>query len=143
MSENSQPVRVMICDDNRLVAEAIELRLKQDSNFTWLGWASGLAGLIERVQELRPDVLLLDIDLPGPDPFEVLQQLSDQVPNVRTIMFSGYVRADYIERAIECGAWGYISKNDSIRDLLQLIQDVAAGEFVLSREVAAQQSQRP
>jgi DNA-binding NarL/FixJ family response regulator len=56
---------------------------------------------------------------------------------VRTIMFSGYVHSDYIERAIESGAWGYVSKNEGIDDLLSAIQQVAKGEFALSREAVS------
>ena len=133
-----QPIRVVCVDDNRLLAEAVERRLSMDRAFEWGGWLAQTDTLMQDVARLRPDVLLLDIDMPGRDPLELLHELATQHPDTRVVMFSGYVRREYVDRAIEAGAWGYISKNASIEEVLAAIQQVAAGEFVLTSEVLAE-----
>jgi DNA-binding NarL/FixJ family response regulator len=131
-------IRVVCVDDNRLLAEAVERRLNMDGGFEWAGWLARTETLLEDVARLKPDVLLLDIDMPGRDPLDLLQDLAANVPETRVVMFSGYVRREYVDRAIEAGAWGYISKNASIEEVLAAIEQVASGEFVLTSEVLAE-----
>src|ERR1044071_1460725 len=121
MTVSNRPVRVMCVDDNRHVAEAVELRIRFEPGIEWVGWVSATDTLSARVGRDRPDVILLDIDMPGRDAFDLLRELAEHSPSARTIMFSGYVRSDYIERALDAGAWGYVSKNDSTQDFLDAI----------------------
>jgi len=130
------PIRVLCVDDNRLIADALERRLEMEESMEWAGWVPETGGL-PAVLAARPDVVLLDIDMPGCDPFELLAGVAEALPNTRVVMFSGHVRADYIDRAIDAGAWGYLSKNDSIDDVLGGIRRVMAGEFVTTAEVDA------
>jgi DNA-binding NarL/FixJ family response regulator len=134
----SAPIRVLCIDDNQLLANAVERRLSMESGFQWVGWLSEAAQLVDQIGQLKPDVILLDLDMPGSDPFELLKTISPKHPETRIIIFSGYVRRDYVDRAIECGAWGYVSKNSGVDELLSAIRQVAAGEFVLTSEVMAE-----
>jgi DNA-binding NarL/FixJ family response regulator len=129
------PVRLMCVDDNALVAQAVERRVACEPDMAWSGWAERTDDVLAHVQRENPDVILLDIDMPGRDAFEVVREIAQQFPDARVVMFSGYVRADYIERAIDAGAWGYISKNESVSDMLAAVRRVAAGEFMLTQEV--------
>ena len=131
-------IRVMCIDDNKLVAEAVELRLQSEPNVEWVGWLSDSDDLLRGIELAKPDVLLLDVDMPGRDAFTLLRELKTRTPGVRTVMFSGYVRADYIDRAISAGAWGYVSKNEAFDELLGAIRQVSAGEFALSGDVTLQ-----
>jgi two-component system response regulator DesR len=128
----------MCVDDNRLVAEAVELRLRSEPNVEWAGWLSDTDDLLSGIEQAKPDVLLLDVDMPGHDAFGLLRELNARIPGVRTVMFSGYVRSDYIDRAIAAGAWGYVSKNEAFDELLAAIHQVTAGEFALSGDVTLQ-----
>jgi DNA-binding NarL/FixJ family response regulator len=83
-------------------------------------------------------VVLLDLDMPGPNPIEVLRELTVQSPDVRVIVLSGHVRRELIDRAIEAGAYGYLSKNDDGGVLVDSIRAVARGEFVLGQGSASE-----
>lgn len=131
---STRPIRVLCVDDNKLVAEAVERCLMHEPRFEWAGWLSNVDDLAEHIEANPPDVVLLDIDMPGRDPFELLEDLAQRNPQVRVLMFSGHVRGDYIDRAIDSGAWGYLSKNEGIDDMLRAIEQVAAGEFAITGE---------
>jgi DNA-binding NarL/FixJ family response regulator len=130
-------VRVLCIDDNRLMARAMERRLAFENRIEWVGWVEDAAKASEVVRKTRPDVILLDIDLPGWDAFALLRQLV-AMSEAKVVMFSGHVRAEYLDRAVDAGAWGYLSKNESMSEIIGAIGRVAAGEFVLTPEVSAE-----
>ena len=134
---NVPRVRVMCVDDNELVAESIGLRLRAEPSVEWLGWLFHPDDLLSGIQQARPDVLLLDVDMPGHDAFELLRNLNITCPDIRTLMFSGHGRPDYVDRAIAAGAWGYVSKNESVDELLAAIHKVVSGEFALSDDLSS------
>jgi len=127
---------VVCIDDNQLVAEALERRLGLERDFSWRGWLSERDDILKRVTDLAPDLVLLDIDLPGLDAFELVQRLARYAPRSRVVMFSGHLRSDYLELALAAGAWGYISKSSSTHALLEALRRVARGDVVLDREAS-------
>jgi DNA-binding NarL/FixJ family response regulator len=131
-----KPIRVLCVDDNRFIADAMARRLLLEESMEWAGWLEQVAGP-EDVLQARPDVVMLDVDMPGFDSFELVRRLGELSPQTRILMFSGHVRADYIDRAVDAGAWGYVSKNESIGDVLAAIRRVAQGEFVTTADVDA------
>ena len=74
--------------------------------------------------------------------FEARAELAREAPESRVIMLSGYVRSDYIDRAVEAGAWGYVSKNEDTQTILSAIHQVAAGGFAMGSEVEAELKRR-
>jgi DNA-binding NarL/FixJ family response regulator len=134
-----RPIRVLFIDDNRLLAAAFERRLKLEPTIQYAGWSETSHQAHDLAKDGGADVILLDIDMPG-DSFEVVRQLATQCPDVRVIMFSGYVRSEFIDKALDAGAWGYVSKNEGIEVVIDAIRRVASGEFVLSPDV---ESERP
>jgi DNA-binding NarL/FixJ family response regulator len=131
-------IRVLCVDDNDLVADALGVRLAHAGGFEWLGHLAHADGLADEVERRRPDVVLLDIDMPGPDPFEALTEISRRCAAVRVLMFSGHIQSrEVAERAIEAGAWGYLSKHESAEDIVSAIRRVAKGEFILGSHPAA------
>lgn len=135
----SAPIRVLFIDDNRMLAAAFERRLNLESTIQYAGWSESSHDAPRLAKENRADVVLLDIDMPG-DSFAIVRQLADSCPEVRVVMFSGYVRSEFIDKAVDAGAWGYVSKNEGIEVVIDAIRRVAAGEFVLSPDV---ESERP
>lgn len=132
------PIRVLCVDDNRLIADAMERRFALETKLEWVGWVGDTASAMDVISERRPTVVMLDIDMPGCDSFSLLRELTANRPDVRVLMFSGHIRADYINQAIEGGAWGYVSKNDALEEILSAIKRVAAGEFIATPDVQAE-----
>ena len=130
--------RTILCvDDNRHVADALRVKIGQERTLEWLGWLPDATDLVAKVVAESPTIVLLDLDMPGRDPFEALAELSDIGTGTRTLVFSGHVRKELIDRAIEAGAWGYVSKSEGEEALLDAIEKVLGGEFTLSPEVRA------
>ena len=136
MTSTREQIGVLCVEDNDLVAHALERKLRS-CGLRWLERLPTADGLLEAVARTRPQVVLLDVDMPGADVFEAMSEVHVQYPESRILIFSGHVRPQLLERAIECGAWGYISKSDGEGALVQGILDVSGGEFVLSTEVRA------
>lgn len=132
------PIRVLCVDDNDFIAEAMRRMLKPALGFEWLGWLAEADGLIDAYRDKKPDVTLLDIDMPGADGLTVLRSLLKDFPEARVIMLSGHVRREYIDSALEAGAWGYLSKGEQSDVIVAAVRQVAAGEFALVGEAATE-----
>ncbi len=135
-------IRVLCVDDNPLVADAVAMRLQLAGGFECVGYLPDASSMLAEVARLRPDVVLMDLDMPGSEPFEMMRTLSRAFPETRVLVLSGHVRRDLLDRAIEFGAWGYLSKNDDAEMLVNAVRRVAGGEFVLGPELATDSSFR-
>lgn len=131
---SSKVVSVLCVEDNPEVAEALATKLSRISGLSWVGSLPSADALVERVRAEAPGIVLLDVDMPGGDPFEALSEMARVCPDCRAILFTGHVRRELIERALEAGAWGYVSKNDGEEELVAALQKVAGGEFALGPE---------
>lgn len=127
------PIRVLCVEDNELVAEAIGRKLSGHADFEWLGWVNTAESLYERVEQTAPDVVCMDLDIPGQDAFGMIRALKDKSPHTRVLILSGFVQSDYIDRAVHAGAWGYLSKAEESRVIVDAFRKVAAGSFVMGR----------
>ncbi len=126
-----RPIKLLVCDDNDFVAESLRRVLRSDATFEWSGWLPSAAALPDAVVDRRPDVVLLELDIPGEDAFEALRRVVAHSRDSRVVIFSGYVRKSLIDRAIADGAAGYVSKDESLRTVIGLIQRAARGETAL------------
>jgi DNA-binding NarL/FixJ family response regulator len=123
-------------DDNEAVAEALRVKFERHGEFDWVGRLASADDLVSAAQELHPDFIVLDVDMPGKNPFEAMQECSESCPETRTVLFTGYVRRELIERALDCGAWGYVSKNDGEDELILALRSVLDGQLGLSSEAS-------
>lgn len=138
MGSSVKTIKVLCVDDNPLMAEALRRRFESEREFMWGGWVERAADALKAIRDARPDVVLLDIDMPGQDCFELVGEINAARPETKVLMFSGHVRADYVDRAIDAGAWGYASKNDNVDDLLVAIREAWGGEFVITPDVESE-----
>jgi DNA-binding NarL/FixJ family response regulator len=93
--------------------------------------------LVRTVAEQRPDIVLLDIEMPGCDPFEAADDVRRQYAETRVIFLSAYVRDHYINAAIKSGAWGYFSKADDTDAIVDGIRSAVRGKFAFGPKVQA------
>ena len=128
-------IRILCVDDHSFLVEGLQARFALESDLEYVGSLPDAERLAEEVKRLRPDVILLDIEMPGPDPFEALADLRRVEPDVRTIILSAYVRDHYISAATKAGAWGYFSKSEEADDIVAGIRRVHGGEFAFGPKV--------
>ncbi|HYE60401.1 MAG TPA: response regulator transcription factor [Phycisphaerales bacterium] len=130
--------RVFCADDNPLVSDALRLFVLRSGEFDWAGCVPDADQLCANVRAMGcPEIVLLDIDMPGMDPFTAISQVAACCPETRVLMYSGMVRRDLIDRAIEAGAWGYVSKGDGEQALFEAMRTALDGQIAMSPEVRA------
>lgn len=127
---------IVCIDDNPLVKEAIARRIAMERDFRWAGALDERDEIVERLLELAPDLVLLDIDMPGVDAFALVKTIGERLPNSRVVMFTGYSHPEYLEQALANGAWGYLSKSESPQALLDALRRVVRGEVVCDTDVS-------
>jgi two-component system response regulator DesR len=125
------PLKVLCVDDNPLVVDALALKLSLLGGFEGLAPVSDASRLVEEVMRQAPDIVLLDLDMPGRDPLEALGELA-AISTARVLIFSGHTRPDLVDRAIDAGAWGFVSKHADVETIVAAIRRVAGGEFLLA-----------
>jgi DNA-binding NarL/FixJ family response regulator len=130
-------VSVVLVDDHEMVLEALSVQIRQQPDMELAGVALDSDRAIELCQERPPDVLVIDVHLPGRGTFEVLQALQEQNRATKTLLVSGFVADVFIAQALRFGAGGYLMKTESMATLVDAIQRVARGEKVFSPTIAA------
>jgi DNA-binding NarL/FixJ family response regulator len=110
--------RVLIADDERLFAEAVELILESDERIEVVGQARDGRQAIELARELDPDVVLMDLSMPGIDGFAAIAAIVAEEARRRVLVLSGSADPDDMARASEAGACGYLTKEKIADDLI-------------------------
>ena len=128
-------IRVLCVDDHAFMADGLRARFEREPDLELVGRLDSAEGLVRAVDESGAGVVLLDIEMPGPDSFEAVEDLVRHRPDARVIIFSAYVRDHYIDEAARVGAWGYVSKGDEPIEVIEAIRAVAHGEFAFSKEI--------
>lgn len=130
-------VRVLCVDDHAFLLEGLAARFASEPEFEICGTLESADQLVETILEKQPDIVLLDIEMPGRDAFDVLEELAEREVTTRVVLLSGYIRQTYLDMAIKSGAWGYLSKRDEPGTIVAAIRDVRAGRFAFSPEVVS------
>jgi DNA-binding NarL/FixJ family response regulator len=137
MASKSQPqskIRMIIADDHPLVRDGLRKLIETQPDFEVIAEASDGVEAIDRVQKLKPDILLLDFVMPRMGGLEVLAELARSGVTVRTILLSGAIEKPQIIEAIVLGAYGLILKQSGSQLLFKAIRAVAAGQLWIDRE---------
>src|SRR5690606_8474961 len=129
-------VRVLCVEDHAFLVEGLRARFELERDLALAGRLATADDLVPEAIRLKPDVVLLDIEMPGIDPFEAAEDLHRRAPEIKVAVLSAFVRDHYLSAAFKAGCWGYFSKSDRIEDILDGIRRIVAGEFVLSPRVA-------
>jgi DNA-binding NarL/FixJ family response regulator len=138
LSNVDAPVtRVLVVDDHALHRDGTAQILRAHPDLEVVGDASSGEVALALVNQLNPDVVLLDIRLPGMNGIEVCRRLTRDHPDVRVLMVSAYDEDEYVRGALEAGAAGYLSKTAPGKALVQAVRAVAGGTSVLQSGLTA------
>jgi NarL family two-component system response regulator LiaR len=131
-------IRVLIVDDHKLVRQGLRFLLEQEPGFQVVGERSDGAGLADTVQRLRPDVVLLDLIMPGVDGVTALRELKKSRAAARVVILTSHRGDDRVRDAIAAGADCYLLKTAGVEDVIGTVRAAAAGQAVLDAEIAPQ-----
>jgi two-component system, NarL family, response regulator DegU len=135
----SNPIRVVITDDHPVVRQGIKQFLEQAIDIQVVGEASTAKETLQLVDELIPDVLVLDMQLPDMNGLAVAQQLHQSGSSVKILVLSAHDDPHYIQELMESGVMGYLIKEEAPQVIVEAVRGVAQGEQGwVSRSVAAQ-----
>lgn len=135
-------ITVLLVDDHAVVREGYRRLLERDDSLLVVGEAAGSVDAIRLDAELTPDVVVLDIALPGASGIEILRRIIARRGDACVLIFSMYLDGIYVSRAFSAGARGYLSKASAPDLLIQAVRTVAGGERYMSPDVA-QAMERP
>ncbi|MFF1715510.1 response regulator [Streptomyces sp. NPDC058268] len=133
---DSRPVRVLIADDEAMVRAGVRAILARDPHLKVVAEASDGHEALALTRRHRPDVVLLDIQMPGLDGLTAAAHLHRESPAIGVIMLTTFGQDEYITRALEGGADGFLLKADDPRELLNGVKAVGSGGAYLSPRVA-------
>lgn len=127
----SDVIRVLIADDHTIVRSGVRMLLEAEQDFVVIGEAVDGAQAIALAGELRPDVVLMDIGMPGVDGLEATRKIKGQWPEINVLVLTMHRSDEYFFEMIKNGASGYILKGTETSDLIHAIHVVAQGEVFL------------
>jgi len=133
----TDPIKILLVDDHAVVREGYRRLLESESSMRIVGEASDATQAYQHARALRPDLVIMDIALPGISGIEATRRLLKEHPQLRVLVFSMYDDAIFASRALEAGALGYLSKVSAPEVLVKAIYAVSRGEPYLSSDVAA------
>jgi DNA-binding NarL/FixJ family response regulator len=125
-------IRVLIVDDHAIVRQGIRQVLEAEPGFTVIGEAGDAEQAVAQAEAGVPDIVVLDVSLPGQSGLEVARRLKRLLPTTMVLMLSVYDNTEYVLEAVRAGADGYLLKDSSPADLRDAIRRVARGESVFS-----------
>ncbi len=136
MSENKK--RIFLVDDHPVLRKGLVRLIDSKAGFVVCGEASAAVEAMASIRELKPDLVIVDIGLPGASGIELTKTIRSELPNIPVLILSMHEEALYATRALRAGATGYIVKQDAIDNIATALQDTLNGKRYLSREIAEQ-----
>lgn len=130
-STEGQPIRVVVCDDHAILREGTQLILETVPGLEVVGTATTGGEALGLVERSRPDVLVLDLQLPDMSGVEVARRVRGSFSAVAVLVLTGYVDATYIPRLLQIGVRGYLPKTASSSELIAAVRAVAAGRTIV------------
>ena len=127
--------RIILVDDHEVVRLGLKSLLERHPQFEVVGEAGSARDALEQVAATEPDVVVMDIRLPGTSGIEACEQIVDQYPNTKVIMLTSYAEDEMLFSAIRAGASGYVLKQIASEELVKAIEAVGRGEALLDPAV--------
>ncbi len=131
-----KPIRALIADDHALVRAGIRALVEKIDDVSVIAETGEGGEALRLIKELKPDVVLLDVTMPGLSGLEVLAESRKYLPNVRVIILTVHDEAEYAMQALRAGAAGFLPKSAAANELQVAIETVSRGEIYVSDEVS-------
>jgi len=129
-------IRVLICDDQWIVCEGLEAILSSDPDIQVVGTANNGHQALEQIPNVKPDVILMDLKMPGMNGIQATQQINVQYPQIKVLVLTTYNEDEWILDAIRSGAAGYLLKGTPRESLIEAIKGTAQGHTHVDPAIA-------
>ncbi|MFE2642289.1 response regulator [Streptomyces nigra] len=130
-------IRVLLAEDQGMMRGALALLLGMEPDIEVVAQVAAGDAIVDAAQTHRPDVALLDIELPGLSGLDAAAELREQVPDCRVLILTTFARPGYLRRAMEAGAAGFLVKDGPVEELAVAVRRVLTGETVIDPALAA------
>jgi len=130
-------IRVVLADDHRMLRDALVIMLGRETDIEVAGVADDGPSALARAHECAPDVIVLDIAMPGMNGVEVARRLRGELPQIRILVLSAYTDKRFVQETLKAGAAGYVTKAAAATELPRAIRAVASGQNYLSPEITS------
>jgi two-component system, NarL family, nitrate/nitrite response regulator NarL len=137
MVDKNAPVRILIADDHTIFRDGLKMLISDFPEFRVAGEAESADQALDAVAKLDPDILLLDLVMPGGGGMRVLRSLAESGSRTRVVLLSGAVEGDDITKAFELGARGLMKKDAATATLIDCIRAVLDGKYWIGRQSAS------
>jgi len=132
------PIRILLADDHPLFREGVANSLRASADFAVVGEAGSGAEAIQLAHALHPDLVLLDVSMPGIDGIAAAMRIAAELPGTRIMMLTMIENVDSLMAALKVGAHGYVLKGVSAAELRAIVRSVASGEAYVTPTLAAE-----
>jgi len=129
-------IRVLLVDDHRIVRKGLRVLLEASGEVSVVGECANGGDALQKVHELLPDVVLMDISMPGMDGATATRQITARHPDVKVLVLTMHNEPQRIKEMMDVGAAGYVVKSAAPEELLTALRTVAGGQYYLQPEVA-------
>jgi two-component system response regulator NreC len=135
-------IRVLLAEDHTIVRKGLRSILDAEDSIEVVGEAEDGRAAVEAVEHLRPDVVLMDISMPGLNGLEATRQIKHRAPHIRVLVLTMHTNEKYILQILQAGASGYLVKQAAVEELISAIQAVHRGDAFLSPSISKKVVQR-
>ena len=125
-------IRILLVDDQKVIREAVKRWLEPEADFEIIGTADNGLKAIEQVEQLKPDVVVMNMEMPGLDGIDATRYITSRFTNTKVLILSSFDTYDYIAKSLSVGAKGYLLKNTSSSDIVTAIRSVNKGYTQIS-----------
>lgn len=136
MTRTGQRIRILVADDHALLRQALRMLLEAQDGLEVVGEATNGRDAVEVAERLMPDVILMDMVMPGLNGIEATRQILKRAPGCRVLILTAYLEDERLLQALRAGAAGYVVKNSDMEELLLAIQSVFRGNTYFSTSVS-------
>jgi DNA-binding NarL/FixJ family response regulator len=137
VDEDARPITVVVADDQELFRRGMQTVLAMEAGFDVIAQAADGEEAVAKVAELAPDVVLMDVRMPGVDGIEAARRIRESTPSTRVVMLTISDEEDDLYGAVRAGANGYLLKDASLEDVAAAVRAVARGESLISPSMAS------